>query len=559
MKIVGIKLTHDGAVCLIEDDKLIFNIELEKLNNNPRYEMIEETSIIKQILADHGYSISEIDHFAVDGWGGYSEEELAVQPRLRIGKDHNYLAAESNGVPFELSVAQYQERNLQSDITLGLDFDGLAIGGATLPYTSYLHVTGHVLSAYCTSPFARKKEDSYVLVWDGGMFPNLYHVSGGDGKIVSHGPIFLLIGNIYTIFSQHFGPFKVNGRFAKDNLSIAGKVMAYIAKGECRAELFPVFNSILEKGFENIMGYANEFANDFKKALAERNLQISDEDILRTFHEFLGELLVSKLTKKVKRIGRSTTNLCLAGGCALNIKWNSSVRQSGLFSRVYVPPFPNDSGSAVGAACAKRFEITQCLSLEWDVYSGPQVIKNAPAEGWLSRACDVAELAKVLHETGEPVVFLNGKAELGPRALGNRSILAPANSTKVKKVLNAIKNREEYRPVSPICLESHAGEVFFPGNSDQFMLFDHQVKPDWLERIPGIVHLDNSARLQTVNQQQNGVIFQLLVEYHRLSEIPLLCNTSANFNGTGFFPDIYSATNWNKTRFVWCDNTLFFK
>jgi len=559
MIICGLKLTHDGAVCLIENDRLIFSIELEKLNNNPRYEMIEETSIIEEILHEHGYSISDIDHFAIDGWGGYNMEELAIQPRLRIDKEHNYLSAKHNGTPFELKVAQYQERNLQNNLTIGLQFEGLRINGSNSSYTSYLHVTGHILSAYCSSPFAEKKENAFVLVWDGGMFPNLYHVEPAISKITPYGPIFLLIGNIYTIFSQHFGPFKVKGKFAKDDLSIAGKVMAYIAKGECREELFSIFESIFNKGFENVMGYANDFANSFKEIVETKEEQYSDEDILRTFHEFLDNLLIDKLSKKIKRINNSTSNLCFAGGCALNIKWNSSIRNSGLFKKVYIPPFPNDSGSAIGAACAKRFELTNELHLNWNVYSGPMIKKNTPAEGWTSRACSTTELAKLLYETGEPIVFLNDKAELGPRALGNRSIIAPADSEQIKAVLNKVKNREGYRPVSPICLESHAINMFTPGTSDPFMLFDHKVKPDWLEKIPGIVHLDNTARLQTVNEDQNKTVYALLTEYHRLSNIPLLCNTSANFNGTGFFPDVYSATNWNRTKYVWCDDTLFYK
>ncbi len=559
MKICGLKMTHDGAVCLIEDDQLIFSVELEKLNNNPRYEMIEETAIIETILNEHGYAVSDIDHFAIDGWGGYNSKELAIQPRLRIGEDHNYLSATHNGEQFELKVAQYQERSLENNLTTGLHFDGLHINSQSFSYSSYLHVTGHIFSAYSTSPFAKTNENAFVLVWDGGMFPNLYHINAKDKTITPHGPIFLLIGNIYTIFSQHFGPFKVMGKFAKDDLSIAGKVMAYIAKGQCRIELFPIFDTIIKKGFENIMGFANVFANDFKEALKDLPETYSDEDILRTFHEFLDQLLIDKLSKKIKRINNDTTNLCIAGGCALNIKWNSSIRNSGVFSHVYVPPFPNDSGSAIGTACAKRFELTGDLNLKWDVYSGPMIIKNEPAEGWDSKSCSIAELAKLLHEETEPVVFLNDKAELGPRALGNRSIIAAANSTEIKEILNKAKNREAYRPVSPICLEAYAKDLFIPGFSDQFMLFDHQIRPDWMDKVPGIIHLDNSARLQTVNNDQNPVVFELLTEYQRLSAIPLLCNTSANYNGTGFFPDVYSATKWNRTNYVWCDNTLYFK
>jgi carbamoyltransferase len=559
MKICGLKLTHDGAVALIDGDQLIFSVELEKLNNNPRYSMIEDAFVIEDILNSHGYSLSDVDHFAIDGWGGYNAEELAIQPRLRIGEQWNYLSIENNGYQFELNIAQYHEDNLSKELAKGLLFEGLHISSSSFAYSSYLHVTGHILSAYCTSPFAQRGKDACVLVWDGGMFPRLYGVRYKEKQIVPFGPLFLLIGNIYTIFSQHFGPFKVSGKFAKDSLSVAGKVMAYIAKGVCHRELFPVFRSLIDEGFDNSMGYANQFAEKFKKRIVEEGMQVSDEDVLRSFHEYLGELLIEKLAKKMKRIGEFNDNLCIAGGCALNIKWNSAIRNAGIFKEVYVPPFPNDSGSAIGVACAKRFELTGNLKLGWNVYCGPLIKKNSPSAGWSSTACDVKKLAKILHHIQQPVVMLNGRAELGPRALGNRSILAPACSKDIKNVLNIMKDREDYRPVSPICLEAHAAELFLPGTNDPFMLFDHTVKNEWIDRIPGIVHLDNTARLQTVNRDQNIILADLLEEYRLLSGIPLLCNTSANYNGKGFFPDVFSATAWDKAEFVWCEDTLYFK
>ncbi|MBD0258687.1 MAG: hypothetical protein ICV83_23470, partial [Cytophagales bacterium] len=238
MLICGLKLTHDGSVAVIENNKLLFSIELEKINNNARYTGIEDTGSIADLLRREGLSPGDIDQFVIDGWGGYDEEALAIQPRLEIGREHNLLAAEDQGQPYQLPVAQYQERTLQHDTLEGWQFNGLRIAGRTFSYASYLHVTGHVMSAYCTSPFAKAAQDAYVLVWDGGMFPRLYLVRPGAGKVENLGPLFLLIGNVYTIFSQHFGPFRVNGSFAKDNLSVAGKVMAYIALGQVRRELF---------------------------------------------------------------------------------------------------------------------------------------------------------------------------------------------------------------------------------------------------------------------------------------------------------------------------------
>jgi carbamoyltransferase len=555
MVICGLKLTHDGAVALIDNGKLVFCIEMEKLNNNPRFTEILDTSIIEDILLSQGYPLSSIDFFAIDGWGGYNVDALAVQPRLEIGETHNKLEALNKGKKYQLDIATYHERTLEHDVCKGLKFSGLQLNGNTFDYYSYTHVSGHILGTYCSSPFAERGESAYIMVWDGGMYPRMYFFNVKTNKIENLGPIFLLIGNIYTIFSQHFGPFKVDSGFAKDSLSVAGKVMAYIAKGKVREELFVLFEEIYNKYSDAPMGFANVFANEFKKRIKEA--EYSDEDILTTFHVYLERLLVSKVEKKIKRTGEKSSNLCISGGCGLNIKWNSSLRKSKIISQVYAPPFPNDSGSAIGVACNVLFQQTGINKLEWDVFSGPQIIENAPAEGWSSKPCTIKELAKIIYETNEPVVFLNGKAELGPRALGNRSILASPTSQAMKGILNKIKKREDYRPVSPMCLEEEAESIFSPGTPDPYMLFDHDLKDEWKDKIPAIMHLDGSARLQTVSKKGNKMIAELLKEYQQFSGIPVLCNTSANYSGKGFFCDVYSATSWDQTNYVWCNKKLY--
>lgn len=551
----GIKFTHDGAVALIDDHKLVFCVEMEKLNNNPRFTSIEDTADVSGMLAEYGYKPEDIDVFAVDGWGGTDQDALALQPRLEIGDDRNRLAVKDNGRAFKLDVAAYRENSLADDVLAEQQFTGLLMGGRSFEYSSFLHATGHIMGAYCSSPFARKREDAYVLVWDGGMYPRLYYINPAGPTIENLGPIFLLIGNIYTIFSQHFGPFKVQGSFAKDNLSVAGKVMAYIALGQPRKDLLPHFEEIYRTKYDAPMGFANVLANEFKRRVAGNGY--SDEDILASFHVYLENMLLEKLAKKIKRSGARSANLCISGGCGLNIKWNSAIRNSGMFKQVYVPPFPNDSGSALGMACAAMAVKSGDSGLDWSVYSGPVHKDIAPSAGWRKKDCSIQELAALLHNGGEPVVVVNGCAELGPRALGNRSILAPAVSATMKDLLNVAKQREDYRPVSPICLEHRAEEIFDPGTPDPFMLFDHQVRPNWLEKISAVVHLDGTARLQTVNASENPTIAELLTEYEALSGIPLLCNTSANYKGSGFFPDTRSAAEWDKLNYIWCSGVLY--
>lgn len=553
----GIKLTHDGAIALVEDNRLIFSIEMEKVHNSARYTEIGDTDTIRAILEENGYRPRDIDHFVLDGWGGYDPLALAAQPRLVIGEKINKLAVDNAGDPLLIDIAQYQERDPKNDVLQTWACSGLEIGKENFSYSTCLHVAGHVMSAYCTSPFAARGESAYVLVWDGGMYPRLYFFDAVQLRVTNLGPLFLLIGNIYTIFSQHFGPFKVTGSFAKDELSVAGKVMAYVALGREQKALFPIFTEIYIRCYDQPMGFANRFATEFKKAVA--GMGYSDEDILLSFHIYLEKLLVEKLIKKIERNQKKSANICLAGGCALNIKWNSAIRNAGFFKQVYVPPFPNDSGSAIGAACTGIFATNKHYALDWDVYSGPQLIQDKPAAGWIEKTCSVRDLARLIHESGEPVLVLHGRAELGPRALGNRSIIGAASSDSMKDILNKVKDREDYRPVSPICIVEKAREIFIPGTPDPYMVFDHMVKKEWLRRIPAACHIDGSARLQTIDHSANEVVYDLLTEYEGLSGIPVLCNTSANFKGKGFFPDISSAAEWGRVNYIWSDDRLFEK
>jgi carbamoyltransferase len=203
------------------------------------------------------------------------------------------------------------------------------------------------------------------------------------------------------------------------------------------------------------------------------------------------------------------------------------------------------------------FSETADRSLDWSVYSGPNVAISDPLPGWSMRRCSPAECGRLLHDTGEPVVFLSGRAELGPRALGHRSILAPAVNGRMKDVLNRVKERESYRPVSPICLEDRATDIFYPGSPDPYMLFDHRVAERWQARTPAICHLDGTARLQTISRDDSVEVVEALNGYSAASGVPLLCNTSANRKGRGFFPDASSAMAWGGSNYVWCNGHLF--
>lgn len=156
MIICGLKLTHDGAVALLDDDRLVFSVEMEKLGNGLRYSTVADFSLIPGVLADFGYKPEDVDEWVVDGWDGDVSGTVALLDQ---------------GTPTEIAVGPYRE----SAACPALDSPSVSgtfpMDGQTYPYTSYPHAAGHVASAYASSPFAQRNEGSFVLVWDGGLFP----------------------------------------------------------------------------------------------------------------------------------------------------------------------------------------------------------------------------------------------------------------------------------------------------------------------------------------------------------------------------------------------------
>ncbi len=563
MIICGLKLTHDGAVALLDDDRLVFSVEMEKLDNGRRYSTISDLTTVVAVLARFGYTPGEVDRWVIDGWDG---DELG-SVSLHDGEQ-----------PIRLTVGPYRESTSSPDL-LRPSFAGqFTMGGRPLPYTSHSHAAGHLASAYGSSPFAVRGESSYVLIWDGGMFPRLYWVDPA-GQVHNGGELFPLIGHAYATAAHHFGPFRrANQTATVDDLTVAGKLMAYIALGKPRPSVVSILREVFHAAFDGdapeavryrqtVGGFGSLFepsigpVHDFYATVRQRveGTGFSDEDVLASVHSFLEELLLERIVTKVDSWHEASgANLCLVGGCALNIKWNSALRALPIFDEVWVPPFPNDSGSAIGAAVLGLSSGSGLRPVHWQPRLGPDLtpMSQCPA-GWRSRDCDAAELARVLHHTGEPVVVLNGRAELGPRALGGRSILAAPVDASMKDTLNEVKGREWYRPVAPICLVERAAEVFEPGTPDPHMLFDHAVRPDWVPRIPAVVHLDGTARLQTVGGDDDPFLHQVLRQFEALSGIPVLCNTSANLSGRGFFPDVRSAMEWGKVARIWSAGLLY--
>ncbi|MER6537912.1 carbamoyltransferase C-terminal domain-containing protein [Streptomyces sp900105755] len=224
--------------------------------------------------------------------------------------------------------------------------------------------------------------------------------------------------------------------------------------------------------------------------------------------------------------------LRISGGCGLNCDWNAEWADLGHFSDVFVPPCANDTGSAIGTAVDAQTTLTGTPHIDWNVYGGLDFVRDQVPDPtrWSHRSLDHDALSTAL-SAGRVVAWVQGRWEIGPRALGNRSLLADAFSAASKDRLNEIKQREDYRPIAPCARVEDLATAFDRDFEDPYMLYFRRVRDT---RLKAVTHVDGSARVQTVSEKSNAALHRLLGAVAAQRGTGVLCNTSLNFNGHGF-------------------------
>jgi carbamoyltransferase len=255
----------------------------------------------------------------------------------------------------------------------------------------------------------------------------------------------------------------------------------------------------------------------------------------------LEEVLLDLCAWLAERTGES--RLAMAGGVALNCVANSRLLREGPFEEIWVQPAAGDSGTALGAATHVDEQLgdepapmrTAALGRAWD---------EAELAAWLRAAAipferceDIAAAAAEQLADNRIVAWHQGRSEWGPRALGHRSLLADPRHPDNLERLNEIKGREQFRPVAPMVLEGRAGEIFDGPVPSPYMLFTHRVRPEWVDRIPAAVHVDGTARAQTVDPATEPLVARMLDGFERLTGVPVVINTSLNTVGRPMVDD----------------------
>jgi carbamoyltransferase len=526
---------HDSAAALLKDGHVIAAVEEERFTRI-KFDDDFPHNAIQWCLEEAGITPDQIDSVAF-----YDKPVLKFERLL-----DNYIAVAPRGLYSFLDVIPkwiHKRLWIKSDIRKSLKgFKGEII----FPE----HHMSHAAHAFYTSQF----EESAILTIDGvGEWSTTSYGIANNNSIKITNDIRWphSLGLFYSSFTYFLG-FKVNeGEYKLMGLSSYGKPKYYDlilenlidVKDDGSIHLnmeyfaFTYDKVMTSKKFSKLFGIS-------PKAKDEKTLQIHF-DIGASAQKVLEDIIL----KMVHHIHAKTKmkNICIGGGVALNGVANYKILSEGPFENVHIPPSPGDAGSAVGAAqylyyvyhknSKNNFQNNTQLIRE-NVYVGPSFRNNQIREYLDSkkipyRSFDRDLLLKTtaqLIADGNVVGWYQGKMEWGPRALGNRSILADPRRADMKDILNAkIKHRESFRPFAPSILEEYAGEYFEIDVPSPYMLMVVPVKKP--KDIPAVTHVDGTGRLQTVSKNTNPLYYDLISEFNKITGVPVIINTSMNVMG----------------------------
>jgi len=534
MYILGISCYyHDSAACILKDSEIVAAVEEERFSRN-KFDDNFPRSAIEYCIKDVGISPKEIDYVAF-----YDKTILKFERLL-----DNYIAVAPQGFRSFLSVIpKWLHKRLWVSDEIK-DILGNYKGRIYFPE----HHLSHAAYSFFTSPFT----DAALLNVDGvGEWTTTSFGYAKDTSIkLTHDIRWPhSLGMFYSAFTYYLG-FKVNeGEYKLMGLSSYGKPKYYDL----------IMNELVDvKNDGSLHLNMKYFAFTYDKVMINKQFEklfdcpVRREDSkTEKIHYDIGAsaqlVLEEIMLKMANHVYKETKkkNLCLGGGVALNGVTNGRILREGPFDEIFIPPSPGDAGSAIGCALYTYYSIKKENPIENiskrlfnNIYLGPQysdneildfLTKNNISYKKFEKSQLLNEVAKLISEQNV-VGWYQGRMEWGPRALGNRSILADPRDAKMKDILNEkIKHRESFRPFAPSILEEYLSEYFELDVSSPYMLLVAKVKKP--EKIPAVTHVDDTARVQSVSRAINPLYYDLIKEFFKLTGIPVLVNTSMNVRG----------------------------
>ena len=526
---------HDSAAALLKDGHVIAAVEEERFSRK-KFDDDFPKLAITWCLKEAGITPEQIDSVAF-----YDKPILKFERLL-----DNYIAVAPRGLNSFLDVIPkwlHKRLWIKTDIKKYLKgFNGEII----FPE----HHMSHAAHAFYTSPF----EEAAILTVDGvGEWTTASFGTAKNNTIQLTNDIRWphSVGLFYSAFTYFLG-FQVNeGEYKLMGLSAYGKPKYYDliinnlidVKDDGSIHLNMKYFAFTHDKVMTNDKFSKLFGIPPKKKHDE-TLQIHF-DIGASAQKVLEEIIL-KMAQHVYKKTRMK-NLCFGGGVALNGVANYNLLKNSPFDNIHIPPSPGDAGSAVGCAQysyyihhsqKKNIENNPSVTIRENVYVGPsytneEIRKFLDSDKVSYEKLDEQSLlertAKLISE-GNIVGWYQGKMEWGPRALGNRSILADPRDAKMKDILNEkITHRESFRPFDPSIMEEYLSDYFDIDVPSPYMLMVTNVKQP--KKIPAVTHIDGTGRLQTVSAESNPLYYNLINEFYKITGIPVLINTSMNVMG----------------------------
>jgi carbamoyltransferase len=379
-----------------------------------------------------------------------------------------------------------------------------------IPRTNFGHHYSHAAAGYYTSPF----DNAVIVVLDAiGEFNTSTIWTGVDNniKLIQKQNYPFSFGLFYSAFTQLIGLMPNQEEYIMMGMAAYGDKDRYYRKVN---DYFP---NITKQKYNFHRGI-----HDWDEVLDEQ----SRFDIAAAV-QFVYELRLAEFMNSAKTL-TGKRNLVFMGGCALNSSANTMLWK--LFKDVWIMPNPGDAGSSLGAAAALYGQ-----HIKWET---PYLGYDLGGEYPVDKIIEGINKDKV-------VAVATGRAEYGPRALGNRSILADPRDPNIKDKVNLIKKRELFRPFAPVVMEEHASKWFDMNFASPYMQYTVKcLQPD---KIPSVVHADGTSRVQTVNRDQHRGLWRVLNKFYLETGVPVLLNTSLNIKGQPLLNDENDIVEWEKT------------
>jgi carbamoyltransferase len=540
MKTLGISLGHDSNLALVEDGRIVAVMEAERYFRQKRYKLSAEH--LEQGKFKSTFQYTDIEDLKL----------FLNLVKKEWGQNFDAVAVQNQGRKEEFE-------NLK-----------MVLKEAGINYENIYHVDHHLSHAalsYFTSPFS----EALVLSYDG---------IGNDGKTVffqARGNKLEYLANIPIAFGQSYN----NLGYILDikpeiEGTTSGKTMGLTSYGRVREDWLPYAREYVLKyqklpnvkfeglathgknhrinaiGLENIPeleNYRVERPSDWKERMkgmlgmaSVHELRLpgpehkDSQDLAATVQEAWTE----EVMNLIKNHKSNYQNLCIVGGCALNGTTNYVIDKSDLFENTHFIPNPSDCGLAGGAALYAYYSLHEhefAGSKEYySPYLGSEIFDKDKLESLkdkyphkeISPEIFPAVLAKLISKD-LIVGYIRGRYEIGPRALGNRSILCNPLNPNMRDILNdKVKHREWYRPFAPMVTEEDSHKYFTNPRPVPYMSVICDTRDEYREKLPSITHVDGSARIQTINPGQHPIIYKALKEFEKITGMPIFLNTSYN-------------------------------